>query len=117
MTDSASTPTDRRKLVVRAVMAHRKEGGDPVGFLAGDDRVAYDDRLLELTVSGDERDRLDALLAAYPVFKIKQPETRKAPEGTVFVSAIADPKHLADFVDDCFRRVYDRGEDYALAVA
>lgn len=116
MTAPASTSTDRRKLVVRAVQAHRKEGGDPVGFHAGDDRVTYDDRLLELAVDDAERERLDALLVEYPVFKLKQPETRKAPEGTVFVSAIADPKHLADFVEDCFRRVYDHDDDYALAV-
>lgn len=115
MTEPATTPTDRRKRVVRAVMAHRK-GGDPVAFHAGDDRVGYDDRLLELDVADAERDRLDALLAEYPVFKRKQPETRKAPERTVFVSAIADPKHLADFVEDCFRQVYDRPEDYPLTV-
>ena len=119
MTDPATTPTDRRKRVVRAVMAHRKDG-DPVTFRADDPpedaRVTYDDRLLELAVSAAERDRLDAFLAEYPVFKVKQPETRKAPEGTVFVSAIADPKHLADFVEDCFRQVYDRGEGYGLSV-
>jgi hypothetical protein len=115
MTDPATTPTDRRKRVVRAVMAHRKDG-TPATFVAGDVRVTYDDRLLELTVDEAERDRLDVLLAEYPVFKVKQPETRKAPEGTVVVSAIADPKHLADFVDDCFRQVYDRTDDYPLVV-
>jgi hypothetical protein len=96
-------------------MAHRKDG-TPATFVAGGTRITYDDRLLELAVSAADRDRLDSLLAEYPVFKVKQPETRKAPEGTVFVSAIADPKHLADFVDDCFRQVYDRGESYGLSV-
>lgn len=115
MTDTATAPTDRRKLVVRAVMAHRKQG-DPAVFEAEDTRVVYDDRLLELSVSDAEHDRLDALLREYPVFKIKQPETRKAGGETVFVSAIADPKHLADFVDDCFQQVYGRGEAYELSV-
>ena len=116
MTEPATTPTDRRTRVVRAVMAHRKSSGDPVAFSADDVRVVYDDRLLELSLSEPERDRLDALLAEYPVFKVKQPETRKAAEGTVFVSAIADPKHLADFVDECLVRVYGRADDYGLSV-
>lgn len=115
MTEAATTPTDRRKLVVRAVMAHRKQG-TPAVFHADGVRLAYDDRLLELSVSPAARDRLDDLLAEYPVFKLKQPETRKAPQGTVFVSAIADPKHLADFIEDCFVRVYECAAEYALTV-
>ncbi|WP_255195392.1 hypothetical protein [Halorarius litoreus] len=115
MAEPATTPTDRRKLVVSAVLTHRKQG-TPAVFHADGVRLAYDDRLLELSVSPAARDRLDDLLAEYPVFKVKQPETRKAPDGTVFVSAIADPKHLADFVEDCFRRVYEREKAYALTV-
>lgn len=119
MTETADDPGSRRTLVVRAVTAHRREGGGPVVFTAGDPadaRLEYEDRLLALALSGEQRDRLAALLDDFPVFKIKQPETRKAPDGTVYVSAIADPKHLADFVEDCFRRVYDLGEDYRLVV-
>jgi hypothetical protein len=61
--------------------------------------------------------RLDAVLAEFPVFKVAHPETRKADEGVVHVSAIADPKHAADFVETLFREVYDRPEDYRLWVA
>lgn len=88
-------------------------------FSAGgpvDARLGYEDRLLSLDLSGDERERLAALLDDFPVFKVKRPETRKAPDGTVYVSAIADPKHLADFVEECFRRVFDLEEDYGLVV-
>lgn len=114
MNETADTPDDRRTLVVRSVVNHRREGGDPVAFVAGGDRIEYDDRLVTLAVDADERDELDDLLADYPVFKIKQPATRKAPEGTVRVSAIADPKHLADFVEDCFLRVHGLDSDYRL---
>ncbi|WP_255149015.1 hypothetical protein [Halorarius halobius] len=117
MSDPATDPDARRTAIVRAVMAHRREAGDPVAFHACDERVRYDDRLLELGVSDAQRERLDALLDDYPVFKLKQPETRTAPDGTVFVAAIADPKHLADFLEDCFRQVYGHGEGYALTVA
>lgn len=85
--------------------------GDPA-----DARIEYEDRLLSLDLSGEERERMTALLDDFPVFKVTQPETRKASNGTVYVSAIADPKHLADFVEDCFRRVFGLGEDYGLVV-
>lgn len=132
MAEPAEDPGSRRTLVVRAVTAHRREGGGPVVFTAGDAtpddsaaddptaddptvaRLEYEDRVLVLDLSDEERERLATLLDDFPVFKVKQPETRKAPDGTVYVSAIADPKHLADFVEDCFRRVYDREEDYRL---
>lgn len=118
MTESAATPAERRTLVVRAVMDHRRSPDAPVEFRAVDldAAIRFDDRRLELTVDAAERDRLDDLLASYPVFKPAQPATRKAPSGTVVVAAVADPKHLADFVDDCFCRVYGAVEDYELAV-
>lgn len=119
MTETADDPASRRTLVVRAVTAHRREGGGPVVFAAGeaaDSRLEYEDRLVSLDLSREERDRLAALLDDFPVFKVKQPETRKAPDRTVYVSAIADPKHLADFVEDCFRRVFGLGEGYRLVV-
>lgn len=116
MSETAETPADRRTLVVQAVASHRREAGDAVAFVADGARVEYDDRLVTLSVDADRRGRLDELLADYPVFKVKQPATRKAPKGTVHVSAIADPKHLADFVEDCFRRLYGLDPDYQLAV-
>lgn len=117
MTDVATTPGARRTRIVRAVEAHRREGGEPVELRAGGVRLRYEDRELTLPVSEAQRDRLDALMASYPVFKLAQPATRKAPEGTVVVAAIADPKHLADFCEDCFREVHGLDEGYALTVA
>ncbi|MEF8840201.1 MAG: hypothetical protein V5A62_01055 [Haloarculaceae archaeon] len=113
---------DRLALAVDAVTTHRARGSEGAVFEAIDDererrvRAEYADRLFTLTVSADERDALSEHLGSFPVFKIKQPETRKAPEGTVHVSAIADAKHAADFLEGAFRTVYGLPADYELRV-
>jgi hypothetical protein len=111
---------DRLALAVDAVTAHRERGSEGAVFEGVDGdrtvRVEYADRLFTLTVSAEERGTLDDHLGAFPVFKLKQPETRKAPEGTVHVSAIADAKHAADFLEGTFRSVYDLPADYELRV-
>lgn len=128
----ADDPGDRRTLLVRAVMDARR-AGEPVTLRAdgsksssarrtsSDERgesdgiaVEYADRRLRFAVDDDGRAALEALLDDYPVFKVKQPETRKADEGVVHVSAIADPKHVADFLEAAFRRVYGLPEGYRL---
>ncbi|MWG35168.1 hypothetical protein [Halomarina oriensis] len=119
MSDTATTPHDRLVLFVRTVTAQRtgtSDGDEGVGFATSAGRLRYDDRTVVLDCSSDERERLDALLAEYPVFKVKQPETRKAPEGTVVLSAIADAKHLGDFLESVFREVFGASEDYELRV-
>jgi hypothetical protein len=113
---------ERIALAVDAVSTHRARGSEGAvfeGVGAGGDRrvrVEYADRLFAFAVSADERDALDGHLGSFPVFKIKQPETRKAESGTVYVSAIADPKHAADFLEGAFRNVYDLPADYELRV-
>jgi hypothetical protein len=126
---TATTPTDRRALLARTIAAHRSRD-DGATFRGTDGqrrgRVVYSDRVLELTLPGaeggpeplasgtDPGAALDAVLAAFPVFKRKQPETRKAPDGTVYVSALADAKHCADFVETVLREVYALDEGYEL---
>lgn len=127
----ATTPADRKRLAVRAIGRHRSRE-DGVDFLAraGDRsvRLSYADRTIamDLAAAGDTtggadvgaaRAALDELLAAFPVFKIQQPETRKARDGRVYVSALADPKHAADFIEACCRDVFDLDEGYELSVA
>jgi hypothetical protein len=132
MTDDAgSTPAERRTRIAKAIVSHRNAGHEsPVRFTAGDgdvdtvdapadaDRpvVEYEDRLVTVTVDDAERERLDALLGEFPVFKVAQPETRKAAAGVVHVSAIADPKHAADFLDLLFLDVFEHPADYPLVV-
>lgn len=112
----AADPRQRLGLVVDAITAHRKRESEGVVLEFDGKRVEYADRTLTLTLADEERERLDDLLGEFPVFKIEQPATRKAPEGVVHVSAIADPKHAADFVEACFRQVFEAGEDYELRV-
>ena len=111
---------DRLALAVDAVTTHRARGSDGAVFEGVDGdrrvRVEYADRLFTLTVSAEERGALEDHLGAFPVFKVKQPETRKAPEGTVYVSAIADAKHAADFLEGAFRTVYGLPAGYELRV-
>jgi hypothetical protein len=113
----------RRAKIAEAITAHRKAGSQsPVLFVAEDgedgDRpfVDYEDREITVEVTDAERDRLDALLEEFHVFKIAQPATRKAPDGVVVLSAIADAKHAADFVDRVFLDVFATGEGYELVV-
>lgn len=112
----ASTPAERRALFAEAVAAHRKRGSEVAIFEAGDHRVRYADRVVRFNLVAEERDRLDGLLEEFPVFKLKQPETRKADPGVVYVSALADAKHAADFLDTAFRQVFDQTEEYELRV-
>ncbi|RXK51779.1 hypothetical protein [Halorientalis pallida] len=120
MTADGERAIERRTRIAEAITAHRRAGSQsPVLVaVAADDPpyVEYCDREIVVHVDEAERDRLDALLAEFPVFKIAQPATRKAPDGEVHVSAIADPKHAADFLDTLFLDVFDRADDYALDV-
>lgn len=115
MNDAATEPTARRHLLVRQLLSHRGQS-DTLTVHARDRTLRYGDRLLEVSVDDTERDRLDRLLEEYPVFKLKQPATRKAADDTVYVAAVADPKHLADFIEDCCRHVYELSETYPLRV-
>ncbi|CAI50545.2 uncharacterized protein NP_4908A [Natronomonas pharaonis DSM 2160] len=111
----ATDAEGRRRLLVEHILAVRRDGGT-VTFVAGDTRVGYEDRRLRLDAAADERERLATLLSEYHVFKIKQPETRTADDGVVYLSAVTDAKHAADFVEALFRTVYGADEDYELRV-
>ena len=102
---------------MKAVLGARK-ADETVIFVADRPRarVTYQDRRLRTDVDETERERLEMLLSEYPVFKIQQPDTRKADEGVVHLSAVTDPKHAADFVEALFREVYGAGREYELRV-
>ena len=112
----SETPAERRQDIVSAVVGARQTD-EAVRFAAGAGSVVYDDRTLRLEVDADERERLESLLEEYHVFKLQQPETRKADAGVVYLSAVTDPKHAADFVEALFRTVYGADEGYELDVA
>jgi len=104
---------ERLTLFAREV-ARSRSADEPVTFRAGPDgpRVTFTDRQVRLDLDAAGREELDALLGEFPVFKLKQPETRKAGEGTVYVSAVADAKRVADFLDAAFRGPLGQPDDY-----
>lgn len=121
MPSGEDAAVERRTQIARSIAAHRREGArSPVTFAPDTDgdvpTVTYADREITVTVDDDARERLDALLDDFHVFKIAQPATRKAPEGEIHLSALADAKHAADFVDELFLSVFDQPDDYALVV-
>jgi len=113
----ASTQAARQQAIVSAIVEARRTDGS-VAFLAAGtgDRIAYEDRRLRIEVDPEKRAGLETLLAEYHVFKLQQPATRKADEGVVYLSAVTDPKHAADFVDALFREVHGVEADYELRV-
>lgn len=110
----AHTAHDRLTLVAEAITAHRSRNSKRVVLETDAGRLTYADRTITLDLTDAERERLESLFESFPVFKIEQPATRKAADATVHISALADPKHTADFVERVFRRVYELDEDYEL---
>jgi hypothetical protein len=112
----ADTPGDRLAALVDAVTTHRRRDETVRLEAAVGGRthtVEYADRLVRIGCAADD-EKLATLLDSFPVFKLKQPETRKAPDGVVYVSAIADPKHAAEFLEGVFRVVHGAEADYEL---
>ena len=132
----AADAVDRQKLVADAVTAHR-ERGSPYLTLEADRPSASeteegdeDDTVLEplwVQLSGDvlnldctdaEVERVKALLAEFPAFKIRNLESPEDVEGTnVRVGALADAARIGQFVDRVFQDVYELDSDYRLWVA
>jgi hypothetical protein len=111
----ADTPGERKRMLVGRIVDSRRTG-ESVIFGTATASVEYDDRTirLERIDEGDNRDRLESLLSEYHVLKIEQPETRKADDGIVYLSAVTDAKLAADFIESLFRTVYGGDEDYEL---
>lgn len=110
----ADTARDRLALVAEAITAHRNRNSERAEFETDAGRLTYSDRTITLDLTNTERERLESLFESFPVFKIEQPATRKADTGTVHISALADAKHTADFVEHVFRAVYELNEEYEL---
>ncbi|GAA0228229.1 hypothetical protein ACFFQF_12345 [Haladaptatus pallidirubidus] len=125
---SADTPTERRKLVVDAITAHRERGSPFCTLLveyvpeeeSGDEPdedaesqeappwIQFGDRTLNLDCTDEELDRLKTLLREFPAFKIEQLESPEEAEGTnVRISAKADVNRIAQFVERALQTVYE----------
>lgn len=113
----ADSPTARRRQLVDAIVDDRAGAGDgPTRFEGAGHVVEYGDRQIRLELDESGRAALETLLSAYRVFKVAQPETRKADDDVVYLSAVTDAKHTADFVEALFREVFDADEEYELRI-
>lgn len=129
----ATDETERRKLFVDAITAHRSRNSpyltvevEPEGGGADppEDGSEPDGESPPtwLQVSGEtvnadctdaELDRLTSLLDDYPAFRIDEMESPEETEGTnVRITARADANRMAGFLDRAFRNVYDLPETY-----
>ena len=123
----AADPTDRRKLYVDAITAHRERGS---GFLTieADDAVLervdeldpelgvpwlqFGDGTINVDCTDDELDELKSVLGEFPAFKIDEIHRPEEAEGVnVRISAKADPNRIAQCLDAIFRQVYGLPED------
>ncbi|MCO8243350.1 MULTISPECIES: hypothetical protein [unclassified Haladaptatus] len=129
---SADTPTERRKLVVDAITAHRertsafctlqadveseaREEDDSEEELELPPWIQFGDRTLNLDCTEEELERLKDLLREFPAFKIEQLESPEDADGTnVRISAKADANRIAQFVERAFREVYGCSESVTL---
>ena len=121
----AADPTERRKLYVDAIVAHRDRGSEFLTLevdddvLAGEDEPGPDPELgvpwmqfggdtLNLDCTADELEALQTLLGECPAFKIDDLSRPEEAAGVnVRISAKADANRIAQFVDAAFQRVYE----------
>lgn len=123
----AADPAERRKLFADAIAAHRArdsafltieaptatDDGDEGGTDEPAPWIQFADGVVNMDCTDEELDRLEALLNEFPAFKISELTRPDDVEGTnVRVSALADANRIAQFLDRCFRDVYERPEDY-----
>jgi len=119
----ADTPTDRRKLFVDAVTAHRERDS---AFLTVEAETGPDELSPWIQISQDtlnvdctdeELDRLKDLLGEFPAFTVDEVTSPDEAEGTnVRVVGRGDANRVAQFVDRAFVEVYERSEEYRVWV-
>lgn len=121
----ADDPADRQLLYAEAIRAHRTRGSPYITVMTEIDDgegestpepapwVQFADNVFNLDCTNAELDRLKELLGQFPAFTIEALERPEDAKGTnVRVSARADEKRLAEFVERTFRVVYELDEEY-----
>jgi hypothetical protein len=140
----AADPTERRKLVADAVRAHRRRSSPfltveldpeavdaPAGAESAPDGaesapdddgravpwIQFAEDTFNLDCTDAELDALEALLEAFPEFRIDALDSPEGADGTnVRLTARSDANRLAAFVDRAFPAVYGAPEGYRLWV-
>ncbi|UWG48629.1 Uncharacterized protein HSRCO_2364 [Halanaeroarchaeum sp. HSR-CO] len=122
----ADTETDRVELVVDAIRAHRERNSrfttlqtptdaddDPEPWIQFDARES----LLNLDCTDEELHRLEGLFDEFGGMTIHERTAPADVDGTnVRIRTRVDDERIAQFVEQCFRRVYERPVDYRLWV-
>lgn len=135
----ADSPTDRRKLFIDAIKAHRErdsafltieaepteqEAAVATEAAEAEERsedapehsipwVQFAEQTFNVDCTDEELDRLKDLLDEYPGFRIDQLEAPEEAHGTnVRITARADANRLAEFADRVIQSVYGRDPDY-----
>ncbi|WP_332899785.1 hypothetical protein [Haladaptatus sp. CMSO5] len=116
---AADTADARRALFVDAIAAHDSRDSQFLTIEAeveGESLapwIQFASGTLNLDCTAAELDRLKALLADYPAFKIDELTRPEEAEGAnVRIAARTDPERVAAFVDVAFCTVYERSDDY-----
>lgn len=118
---TADASKERQLLFGDAIAAHRErdsafttiEADADLDEEQGPPWVQFADGIVNLDCTEAELDRLKELLSSFPAFKINELHRPEDAEGVnVRVSALADGKRIAEFVDRTFRAVYELPEDY-----
>lgn len=115
----ADTPTDRRKLFVDAITAHRERDSAFLTVEAETDPdelspwIQISQDTLNMDCTDEELDRLKDLIGEFPSFTIDEMTRPDEAEGTnVRVVGRGDANRVAQFVDRAFVEVYDRTDEY-----
>ncbi len=132
---SAAEPTERARLIVDAITAHRERASpfltlevDP-GSLEGDAGpdpdlgvpwIQFADMTLSLDCTESELERIKGFLPEFPAFKIESLTRPEDAEGVhVEISAKADPNRIAQCCEAIFQRGFQCPADvriWAVAV-
>jgi len=114
----ADAARDRQLLFVDAIRAHRERDSPFLTVEVEPDELGprwlqFADGVVNLDCTDEELDRLKALLDSFPAFKIDDLTRPEDAEGTnARVTAFADQKRIAEFIDRALGTVYDLPADY-----
>ncbi|APW99104.1 hypothetical protein CHINAEXTREME_15555 [Halobiforma lacisalsi AJ5] len=134
----ASDPTERRKLYVDAISAHRKRSHGFLTLEVDDDVLTDDggdsseegpdpdlgapwlqfaDGTINLDCTDAELETLKSTIGGFPAFKIDEVNRPEEAAGTnVRISAKADGNRIAQFIDAVFLEVYELPETFRVWV-
>lgn len=115
---SADSEEERRLLFVDAIVAHRARESPFCTFEVDADDSAWvqvGGDTLNLDCTDGELDRLESLLNGFSAFSIEGLTSPENAQGTnVRVQTFADGERIAEFVERCFREVYEQPDKYVV---